>query len=152
MQEFVNRIIDFILGNLGLVIFLAFILSGLIGRREKSQHSAPQPKPTATHQEQTMAERMAEYFGVDIPDGTHPGQPAGTTGRRSTTTGNVQDQYPELFAARDMYGSSTEFGVGKTKWGFDETEWGSTFEKNEEQWGHTFPDQKSSEPVIEWPR
>jgi hypothetical protein len=66
----------------------------------------------------------------------------------------VQDNYPELFGGKGLFADRSDdpFRKDATKWGFDETEWGSTFEKNEEQWGGGFPDRKSSEPRIEWPR
>lgn len=164
MSETFDQIREFILGNIGLVIFLVFALSSLIGRGNKGKQQKPQPQqqsqPTAAHDDRPLAERLAEYFGVEIPEEQKrpsvPQQPTkqptyASEGRRSTISKNVQDQYPELFGGPGMFDSASEYGADKTKYGFDDTEWGSTFEKSEEQWGNSFPDRKSSEPRIEWP-
>lgn len=167
MEQFstiLESILDFVLGNIGIVIFALFLLSGLIGRGKGKEGESPAPSQrevdTATreHDDRPLAERLAEYFGVEIPDEQQP-QPQpqqrqqpnySSEGRRSTTRRNVQDQYPELFGVSSMFDQSAEDDQ-PTKWGFDETEWGSTFVKNDEQWGNTFPDRKDSEPRIEWP-
>lgn len=164
-----EQITDFILGNIGLVVFAIFIISGFLGRGNKA-------KPNPAHQQQSankeearddrpLAERLAEHFGVEIPEEYKQAQAEKQTatqaaspkpnyaseGRRSTTTRNVQQQYPDLFGGPGMFDSSRDGVEERTKFGFDETEWGSTFEKSEEQWGNTFPEKKSSEPRIEWP-
>lgn len=158
-------IIDFVLGNIGIVVFALFLLSGLIGGRGKKpegQSDAPSQRrvdsETAPVDNRPLAERMAEYFGVEILDEHRQGQPqtqprqqqSTSEGRRSTVRRNVQESYPQLFGGGSMFERSEE-DQQETQWGFDETEWGSTFEKSEEQWGNTFPDRKSSEPRIEWP-
>lgn len=154
MSDIINRILDFVLGNVGIVIFAVFLISGLFSRADKAKEAEQrtQPKPAASQDNRPLAERMAEYFGVDLSGDESPARetPApAPQGRRSTTTRNVQQQYPELFGGPGMFASDST--SERTKWGFDETEWGSTFERNEEQWGNTFPDRKSSEPRIEWP-
>lgn len=154
MTDILNRILDFVLGNIGIVIFAVFLLSGLFSRGDKNKDAGQgkQAKPAASQDNRPLAERMAEYFGVDLSgeDAAGKDTPApAQQGRRSTTTRNVQQQYPELFGGPGMFASDSS--AERTKWGFDETEWGSTFERNEEQWGNTFPDRKSSEPRIEWP-
>lgn len=168
MEQFstiLESILDFVLGNIGIVIFALFLLSGLIGRnrgQEGESHSPTQREvDTATREQddRPLAERLAEYFGVEVPEeqGQSQTRPQSqqpnyrSEGRRSTTRRNVQDQYPELFGGPSLFDRSSE-DEQETKWGFDETEWGSTFEKNDEQWGNTFPDRKDSEPRIEWPR
>lgn len=160
----VQRIIDFILDNISFVIFLAFILFGLISRGEKKDapQTAPGKQPTKNPVEpdgRPLAERMAEYFGIDL----HEGEPAAppksprpqsqyaSDGRRSPNQRSVQDEYGDLFGGGSMFSREAD-SESETKWGFDETEWGSTFVRNDEQWGGTFPDKKSSEPVVEWPR
>lgn len=163
-REIFDTIINFVLGNIGIVIFAVFLLSGLIGRgnRNKEESAAPaerRAQPAPEHDDRPLAERLAEYFGVEVPDGQPQGRPpaqqAGqrysSEGRRSTTRRNVQDQYPELFGGSSIFDRTGE-DAEPTKWGFDETEWGSTFVRNDEQWGKTFPDHKDSEPRIEWPR
>lgn len=168
MEQFstiLESILDFVLGNIGIVIFALFLLSGLIGRgrRQEGESDSPSQREvdTATreHDDRPLAERLAEYFGVEIPDDQQqPQQPQQSQqpayrpeGRRSTIRRNVQDQYPELFGASEVFDRSAG-GEEEPKWGFDETEWGSTFVRNDEQWGNTFPDRKDSEPRIEWPR
>ena len=110
-----------------------------------------------------LAERLAEAFGVEIPE--EQGQPQrrpqmqsqqsregryASEGRRSTVRRNVQEEYPQLFGGPSIFEEDAQADESP-RWGFDETEWGTTFERNEEQWGSTFPDRKSSEPRIEWP-
>ena len=167
LSEIFQPIIDFVLGNIGIVIFALFLLSGLFGRgkgkqgesESASQREVDTQSRPREHDDRPLAERMAEYFGVEIPDEQQqPRRPVQTQepsyaseGRRSTVRRNVQDQYPELFGGTGMFDRSAE-QIEEPKWGFDETEWGSTFVKNEEQWGNTFSDRKDSEPRIEWPR
>lgn len=164
MADILDQLIDFVLGNIGIVVFAIFLLSGLIGRGDKNKKPATtqtaSDRSATAHDDRPLAERMAEYFGLDMNDENRPAQPSApeqkkpvfaSEGRRSTTTRNVQENYPELYGGSGMFGSSSE-AQEKTQWGFDESEWGSTFEKSEEQWGKTFPDHKSSEPVIDWPR
>lgn len=160
LTDIFQRIIDFVLGNIGIVIFAIFLLTGLLGRgdRNKEQKSTPpqeqRNQPAGQQDNRPLAERLAEYFGVEIPEDQpqrDTKQPTyASEGRRSTVRRSVQDQYPELFGGSGMFDRSSE-RQDDTKWGFDDTEWGSTFEKSEEQWGNTFPDRKSSEPRIEWP-
>ncbi len=160
-----EKLIDFVLGNIGLVVFAIFIISGFLGRGNKAKpHPAHQKQSTSTEEardERPLAERLAEHFGVEIPEEYKQAQAEkqqaapkpnfASEGRRSTSTRNVQQQYPDLFGGPGMFDSSRGGGEERTKFGFDETEWGSTFEKSEEQWGNTFPEKKSSEPRIEWP-
>lgn len=165
MTDILDRLMDFVLGNIGIVIFAVFLLSGLIGRGDKNKKPAPSQtttdRPATASDDRPLAERLAEYFGLELNDehqSTQTPSPEqkkptfASEGRRSTTTRNIQDQYPELYGGSGMFTRSNEEPAEKTQWGFDENEWGSTFEKSEEQWGKTFPDQKSSEPLIEWPR
>lgn len=160
-----ERIINLILDNIGIVIFLVVALSGLIGRGDKKKKTAEQtqsqPAKPVEPDGRPLTERMAEYFGIDLEQMKQPeAKPVpnstyASDGRRSPNQRNVQQDYPDLFGGGSLFSQDKdagEFGMSKTKWGFDETEWGSTFEKNEEQWGHSFPEEKSSEPVIEWPR
>ena len=164
MEELTNileSILDFVLGNIGIVIFAAFLLSGLIGRgnknedRESTQSPGKSSQPAQEVDNRPLAERLAEYFGVEMPEGQsqpqsqQPEPKYSSEGRRSTVRRNVQDNYPELFGGSSMFDDSAQ--GERTQWGFDETEWGSTFERNEEQWGNSFPERKDSEPRIEWP-
>ena len=119
MPEFLERIADLILGNITLVIFLVFALSGLFGRsgnkKKPGDATTRQPSqgkpPAGAPDNRPLAERMAEYFGVDLEEmqGKPAPQPPATQGkyasqgRRSTTTGNVQDQYPELFGGSGLF-------------------------------------------------
>lgn len=183
LSEFFQPVIDFVLGNIGIVVFAIFILSGLFGRGDKNKEQegetaqAPErrPRPEGEVDNRPLSERLAEAFGVEIPEEqTQPRQqpqsqwpdPAdryGSEGRRSTVRRNVQDEYPNLFGGKSMFEEQEE-AAEPTKWGFDETEWGTTFDKNDEQWGsdnrwgsegnwgNTFPDRKSDEPYIDWPR
>lgn len=169
MEDQIDRIINFVLSNITWLIFALFMLSGLFSRggnkdaeqqRPQQQRRAKQRQAGQSADNRPMAERMAEAFGMqdlmeEVRREQAQQQRSGRTaqqGRRSTTTGNVQDNYPELFGGSSMFeDKDQQWGMGKAKWGFDETEWGSTFEKNNEQWGSTFPDRKSSEPRIEWP-
>ncbi len=170
MPEFVERITDFILRNITLVIFLVFALSGLFGRSGKkkpapgettARPASGSKPPAGAPDNRPLAERLADYFGVDLeemqgkPAQQPPAAPGkyASQGRRSTTTGNVQDQYPELFGGASLFEDRKYDGFDRegTKWGFDDAEWGSTFEKNEQQWGGAFSDRKNSEPRIEWP-
>lgn len=168
LSTILDSILDFVLGNIGIVIFAIFLLSGLIGRGrgQEGQSQAPSQRKVDTQTSEPdnrpLAERMAEYFGVEIPEeqqqrqsqpqqAQRPQPTYASEGRRSTTRRNVQDQYPELFGGTGMFDRSAE-DLDEPKWGFDETEWGSTFVRNDEQWGNTFPDRKDSEPRIEWPR
>lgn len=163
LRDLFQPIIDFVLGNIGIVIFGLFLLSGLIGRggdknKEQQQPARPQQQRTSAGQQQDnrpLAERLAEYMGVEIPEEQQPRRESAppqyaSEGRRSTSQRNVQANYPELFGGTSLFDRSAEDDEG-TKWGFDETEWGSTFVKNDDQWGNTFPDRKSSEPRIEMP-
>lgn len=152
-----DRIIDLVLGNITWVIFALFVLSGLFGKsggKKVTGEEAAQKQQTS-QDNRPLAERMAEHFGIPLEElqGQSRPQQQPNQGRRSTTTGNVQSQYPELFGGSSMFKERGDdpFKKDSTKWGFDETEWGSTFEKNEEQWGGGFPERKSSEPRIEWP-
>lgn len=152
-----ERIVDFILSNITWVIFALFMLSGLFGKSgSKKDPTADTGKRQATGQDnRPLAERMAERFGIPLEEMQgQPREQQPPQGRRSTITGNVQDNYPELFGGKGMFADRGDdpFRKDATKWGFDETEWGSTFEKNEQQWGGGFPDRKSSEPRIELPR
>lgn len=164
MQE----LLDLILDNIGIVVFVLFMLFGVFGRNSEKPDDSTSSRPAQPQRQQSqdpsepdgrsLAERMAEHFGVEIPElQEHQAQQTQQReqarrreGRRSTTTrsGNVQDNYPELFGGSSIFDSQNE---EPTKWGFDETEWGSTFEKNDEQWGNSFPERKNSEPRIEWP-
>lgn len=163
VNELFENIVEFVLGNIGIVIFAIFLLSGLIGRGNKDKSEQPEtagtgrPQTDAGHDDRPLAERLAEYFGVEVPDeaqsqpqprqqNTEPAR----QGRRSTTSRNVQEEYPTLFGGKSMFESERD-SREEQQWGFDETEWGSTFAKSEEQWGNTFPERKSSEPRIEWP-
>lgn len=166
LQELFQPIIDFILGNIGIVIFALFLLSGLFGRgdRKKEQReSSPTPqrqaRPEGEVDDRPLAERLAEAFGVEVPEEqARPQQQQSQSrdgrysseGRRSTVRRNVQQEYPQLFGGPGIFDNRDE-EEDAPKWGFDETEWGTTFERSEEQWGNTFPDRKSSEPRIEWP-
>ncbi len=160
-----ERITDFILDNISFVIFIAFLLFGLISRGDKkeAQRDAPETRPTKNPVEpdgRPLVERMAEYFGVDLHEGEKPApeksiKPSSTyasDGRRSSHQRSAQEEYADLFGGGSLFSRSDDERKADTKWGFDETEWGSTFVKNEEQWGHSFPEKKSSEPVVEWPR
>lgn len=177
MPESLERIISIILENVTWVIFAIFMLSGLFSRSggKKTTSSDPiQPVPREKNTDnRPLAERMAEHFGIPLEDvqGTGGSQQAQTQqrprqqntarGRRSTTIGNTQDNYPELYGngsgksiwdeepADDRWGSSQKWGSSNQQWGFDETEWGSTFEKNDEQWGGGFAEKKDSTPRIE---
>lgn len=170
MEDLFDRIIKFALANVTWLIFLLFMLSGLFSRGNKAdqttrrpQQAQPRQRPTAQSADnRPLSERMAEAFGMqevmeevrrEQAQQQRTGRRQQSQGRRSTTTGNVQDNYPELFGGNSLFEDrDQQWGLGKTKFGFDETEWGSTFDKNEEQWGSTFPDRKSSEPTIEWPK
>lgn len=160
-----ERITNFILDNISFVIFIAFLLFGLISRGDKKEakEATPQHKPNTNPAEpdgRPLAERMAEYFGIDLHEGEEQAPPPVSTakpqstyasdGRRSPHQPSVQDQYGDLFGGSSLFAKSNR--DADTKWGFDETEWGSTFVKNDEQWGNSFPEKKSSEPVVEWPR
>lgn len=158
MADILQRLIDFVLGNVGLVVFVAFLLFGLLGRdSKKNAPTSPttnRPKSTQEHDDRPLAERLAEAFGVDLTQQQsapeqRPRSNYGSEGRRSTTQRNVQENYPQLFGGSSLFDSDKS--GEKAKWGFEETEWGTTFEKNEEQWGGAFSDHKSSEPRIEWP-
>lgn len=161
LSDIFERILDFVLGNIGIVIFSIFILSGFLGRGKGKEGESTSPSQrrvdtsTSEHDDRPLAERLAEYFGVEIPEeqpqSQRPEPKYSSEGRRSTTKRNVQQQYPELFGGAGLFDRSTG-GSREQQWGFDETEWGSTFEKNDEQWGSSFGDRKDSEPRIEWPR
>lgn len=161
LSQLFENIINFVLGNIGIVIFAVFLLSGFIGRGNKDKAENPETRQQpashreAEHDDRPLAERLAEYFGVEVPEEANPQpqqqQATSAQGRRSTTTRNVQQEYPTLFGGSSMFESQQD-SDGEQQWGFDETEWGSTFARSEEQWGNTFPERKSSEPVIEWPR
>lgn len=169
LQELFQPIIDFILGNIGILIFALFILSGLFGRgdknKEQGESSSPpqrQSRPEGEVDIRPLSERLAEAFGVEMPEEqARPQQRQqqqaqsrdgrfGSEGRRSTVRRNVQQEYPQLFGGPGMFDNRDE-EEDAPRWGFDETEWGTTFERSEEQWGNTFPERKSSEPRIEWP-
>lgn len=170
LSDQLDQIIDFVLGNIGIVVFAIFILTGFLGRGDKKKQgdSAPAPQQSTRQESETddrpLAERLAEAFGVEIPqEQTRPQQTSqsqegryASEGRRSTVRRNVQQEYPQLFGGSGMFKKDAE-QEATSQWGFNETEWGSTFEKNDEQWGsadqwgNTFPDRKSSEPRIEWP-
>jgi hypothetical protein len=157
LSDIFDSIINFVLGNIGIVIFALFLLSGLIGRGNRRDQNPNQPqeqrtRPTGQPDNRPLAERMAEYLGAEVPD-EEPRrdsrrQTYGSEGRRSPVSRNVQSQYPELFGGAGMFDRRAD-REEDTRWGFDESEWGSTFVKNDEQWGHTFPDRKDSEPRIE---
>lgn len=162
MSDLIEQITDFVLGNIGLVVFALFLISGVIGRGNKPKEQPAdqsQQRVDTERDDRPLAERLAEHFGVELPEeyrevkpaqqATKPKSAYASEGRRSTTTRNVQQQYPDLFSGSGMFDSSES--REKTKFGFDDTEWGSTFEKSEEQWGNTFSEKKSSEPRIEWP-
>lgn len=174
LSELFQPIIDFVLGNIGIVVFAIFVLSGFLGRGDKKKDpqetsQAPQ-RPVRQEGEaddRPLAERLAEAFGVEIPEEQARPQPQtqpqqtrderyGSEGRRSTVRRNVQEEYPQLFGGPSMFDRDRQ-EAEDSSWGFDETEWGTTFERNEEQWGsanqwgNTFPERKSSEPRIEWP-
>lgn len=165
MADQIDQLKDFLLNNITWLIFLVFMLSGLFtsGKKKESEQGQSrreaQPRRDQPQRQgraadnRPFAERMAEAFGMqELMDEVRREQQNQQRGRRSTTTGNVQDNYPELFGGSSMFQDrDQEWGMGKTKWGFDETEWGTTFEKNDEEWGSAFGERKSSEPRIEWP-
>lgn len=161
----IERITDLILGNISFVIFIAFLLFGLISRGDKkdAKRDTAESRPTQNPAEpdgRPLAERMAEYFGIDLHEGEKPvpekkAKPQSTyasDGRRSPNQSSVQEQYGDLFGGGSLFARDDSDSGANAKWGFDETEWGSTFVKNDEQWGNSFPEKKSSEPVVEWPR
>lgn len=131
-----HRMLDQILDLLselpiGLIIFAAFMLMGLFGRDDKKQ--APQTAPRDA-------------------DMTAPREP-------STYASDDRQYGNPLF---DESGSAFEFGAdeeefrgrtqwGQTKYGFDENEWGSTFDddhNDDSRWG-SGGDKRDSEPRIE---
>ena len=183
LTELLEPVIDFVLGNIGLVVFAIFLLSGLIGRGDKKKEqgeSAPAPerraRPEGDVDDRPLAERLAEAFGVEIPEDQRSPQPQqstqsrpqpqeqryGSEGRRSTVRRNVQDEYPQLFGGPGVFDQDAQ-DEEAPRWGFDETEWGTTFDRNDDQWGsehkwrsddqwgNSFPDRKSSEPRIDFP-
>ncbi len=161
----IERILDIILGNIGLIVFVVFALLGVMRRGEKEEQAAeskPSSMPETEQDHRPLAERLAEAFGVDLEEVTgkkaEPSPPPPVTasrggyasdGRRGPTSPSVQDEYPDLFGGGSVFADSGR-REQPTKYGFDDTEWGSTFEKGENQWGGAFPDKKSSEPVVEW--
>lgn len=170
MPESLDDIIQFLLENVTWVIFAIFMLSGLFGRSGGKKTSSTDPVEPAPREWNTdnrpLAERMAEHFGVPLeeiqgrpPAETRPQPPArqreqryASEGRRSPSTGSSQDDYPDLFSGQTVWDEEPAddgYSHKNTAWGFDESEWGSTFEKNDSQWGGTFPEKKSSEPRIE---
>lgn len=164
LPNLLDQIIDFVLGNIGIVVFAVFLLTGFLGRGDKKKPGNPASAPQQSSRQSSetddrpLAERLADAFGVEIPQEEPQSQSSSQSqegryaseGRRSTVRRNVQQEYPQLFGGPSMF-DRRETEEEAPRWGFDETEWGSTFEKNEEQWGNTFPDRKSSEPRIEWP-
>lgn len=164
----IERLINLVLDNIGITIFLVFMVSGLLGRGDKKK-AKPQdgpmqgmPKNPAEADGRPLAERMAEYFGVEIPDQQpaekpQPAAKSKTTyasdGRRSTSQRTVQEDYPDLFGGPGLFADKRDGSApeSETKWGFDDAEWGSSFEKNEEEWGSAFADKKDSAPRVEWP-
>lgn len=167
LSELFQPIIDFVLGNIGIVVFAIFLLSGFLGRGDKKkeqQGSSPAPQRPVRQEGEVdnrpLAERLAEAFGVEIPEEQGQSQPQrqpqqpksqyASEGRRSTVRRNVQDEYPQLFGGPGIFDEDQD-AEKESAWGFDATEWGTTFVKNEEQWGSSFPERKSSEPRIEWP-
>lgn len=178
MSDLLERIINAVLGNITWVVFAVFLLSGFLGKGGKRDADQQESKPRQQARRHSgpqsgkrpFAERMAEALGMEEVvqemrraeenEQSAPRQQQrqqrrpvfASDARRGTTARSVQEQYPELFGGPSLFDDrDDEFG-GKTKWGFDETEWGTTFEKNDEQWGSSFGDRRDSEPRIEWPK
>lgn len=181
VSEILEPVIDFVLGNIGIVVFAIFLLSGFIGRGDKKKEqgeSSPAPerrtRPEGEVDDRPLAERLAEAFGVEIPEDQRSPRPQtqprpqqqeqryASEGRRSTARRSVQEEYPQLFGGSSLFDQDAQ-REESSQWGFDETEWGTTFDRNDDQWGsdhqwgnddqwgNTFPERKSSEPRIDWP-
>lgn len=137
-----DRIVDGILANITWLLFVAFWVISMFSRGKKNDDEG-----NAGNRPPRRIERKAEPTG-----------PYASDNRRRAAAPREQP------ASSPLFGGAFDFGSGSdqftrddtaerdewrsdTKFGFDETEWGSTFDRNEEQYG--WGDRKSSDPVIE---
>jgi hypothetical protein len=136
MSSTVDQISDFLSDlPIGLIIFGIAMLFGLFGRDDKKQEqrapsqrrvqrpaSPPEPSTFASDDRRAREERERQQEEVLVFGGLDFGSRG------------------SLF--RDEEGDRNS-QWGKTKYGFDESEWGS-----DAQWGSSFGEKKNSDPVI----
>ncbi len=133
MRTTVDRITD-ILADLpiGLIIFIIALVFGMFGRDDKKKANAPAPR-RATVPEEPAAPSI---FASDDRRAREERAMREQMARQETIEFGGLD-----FGSSDALfrgeGNERESQWGRTKYGFDESEWGSAF-----------PDRKSSEPVI----
>lgn len=136
-----ERITDFILSNITWLIFVGFMLFSFLGGSDEKKEADSRQRPARRIERQ--AQPVSTYASDDRA--TEAAQRSRPT--RPTQFGGAFD-----FGASSLFDQPAEedrpssFG-SRTKFGFDETEWGTTFDKNDEQYG--WGDKKSSDPVIE---
>lgn len=133
MRTTVDRITDLLADlPIGLIIFIIAIVFGMFGKDDKKKTNAPAPRQ-ATVSEEPAAPSI---FASDDRRAREERAMREQMARQETIEFGGLD-----FGSSDSLfrgdGNERESQWGKTKYGFDESEWGSAF-----------PDKKSSEPVI----
>ncbi len=134
MRTTVDRITDLLADlPIGLIIFIIALVFGMFGRDDKKKANAPAPRqavrtpdmPAApstfasddrrAREERAMREQMAREEAIEF--------------------GGLDFGSSDALFRDDEHARASQWG--KTKYGFDESEWGSAF-----------PDTKNSEPII----
>jgi hypothetical protein len=136
----VDQISDFLSDlPIGFIIFAIAMLFGLFGRDDKKQE---QQAPAQRRTQSPAAPSAPSTFASD------------DRRKREEATARREREQQEVivfggldFGSRgSMFagdGNDRDSQWGKTKYGFDESEWGSA-----NQWGGSFGEKKDSEPVI----
>lgn len=165
MEDLIDRITQFLSDlPIGLIIFLlAIAFSFFGGDRKKAtddpgrtpqQNEAPRPAMPA---DDPWTGRGDGQLSSDMPKRRKEDRPAGdftfaSDERRAREERERRQGEVLVFGGLDFgsrgslfrdEGNDRDSQWGKTKYGFDDSEWGS-----DAQWGSSFGDRKSSEPVI----
>lgn len=144
MEDLIDRITEFASDlPTGLIIFLVAIAFSFFGRdnRQEAAEERQQRVPTPDQEPETVP--SSHTFASD------------ERREREERTRQEERARQEVIVFGGLeFGSSDslfrdeedrESQWGKTKYGFEEAEWGSDWET---EWGSAFSDRKSSEPII----
>jgi hypothetical protein len=149
MEELIDRLITFVSDlPVGLIIFLLAIAFSFFGGGKKKPGQAPESAPRPAGDAQSMT-TSSDPFGRRREAATTPRSSQHTFAsdeRRAREERERQHQEVMVFGGLDFgsrgslfddEGEDRDSQWGKTKYGFDDSEWGSTF-----------GERKSSEPII----
>ncbi len=164
MDELLERLTNLLADlPIGLIIFIVALLFSFFNgdkkqpagdqKRMPRQDEAPQPAMPADDTSGRWEERREadDLFGRPAEERPAGGYIFASDERKAREERERQDEEVLVFGGLDFGRQGSLFEDegdrdsqwGKTKYGFDESEWNS-----ESQWGRTFEDKKDAEPII----